>query len=173
MLDRLHESKGLMELEVLVESDAWEVVVAVTLLTSLGGEIYSLCIGRSYLKFVEGKLWSTGITLVFTRKPVEVIWMPLMRWNIRALQIFDEEKKAKCLLFWIFSLVEKQVFNICFHSAQTQFGWILWISEGAEELSVIVLDLVSYMSSVGCRPNHIGQNTSTLPKCHIHTNRVI
>ena len=56
MLDRLHESKGLMELEVLVESDAWEVVVAVTLLTSLGGEIYSLCIGRSYLKFVEGKL---------------------------------------------------------------------------------------------------------------------
>ena len=89
------------------------------------------------------------------------------------LLIFDEEKKDKCLLFWIFSLVEKQVFNICFHSADTQFGWILWISEGAEELSVIVLDLVSSMSSVGCRPNHIGQNTSTLPKCHIHTNRVI
>ena len=76
MLDRLHESKGLMELEVLVESDAWEVVVVVvTLLTSLGWEIYSLCIGRSYIKFVGGKLSSTSIPRVFTRKPVVVIWM--------------------------------------------------------------------------------------------------
>ena len=85
MLDRLQESKGLMELEVLVESDAWEVVVAVTLLTSLGGEIYSLCIGRSYLELLVGKLLSHGIPLFFTRKPVVVIWMV----RRGALQIFS------------------------------------------------------------------------------------